>query len=338
MVRLSLFITTILILFNSEAQGLRCFDLFAKNELTATKNSVFFYAEAVDNLNTKYNNFIFKDKLLDVLAPSTAEPSFKIRTLARYRAFKLRQILKSIHQHDQFLAANSDIKSHVYAIEKIASKLEKLTFLNDESVTSTMSFSEKVTFRQAQHSLLSQGLARFLFHDEKVLSPSQTKKILNMVMIPFKDIYLRWSYALAYMPKLNGSVIPFHIIEKIAIDGYEKNKALLKPYLNSTRGKYMFNTFSAAYNWIIVGTMTVAASQLMGNMHDVYTQGQVTALQLLSPSLENSKKIADKDYANFRKQKNLEHILADFKIQYDREPFSEELAMIEELILQNHQD
>ncbi len=335
MLRLSLFITTILILFNSEAQGLRCFDIFAKHELTATKKSAFFYAEALDHLNTKYNNFLFNDSLLDVLSPTKSEASFKIRTQARYRAFKLRRILKSIYQHDQFLNANDDLKAHAYAVEKVASKLERLTFLNDESVTITMSFADKVAYRQAQHSLLAQGLARFLFHDEKVLSPSQTKKILQTIMIPFKDIYLRWSYALAYMPKLTGAVIPYSIVEKVAIDGYENNKTLLAPYINSTRGKYAFNTFSTAYNWIIAGTMTVAAGQLIGDMHEVYTQGQVAALKLLSPSFENSKKIANTDYAAIRKQKNLELILAEFKIQYEREPLTAELAMIKELIEQN---
>ncbi len=338
MVRLFLFITTILILFNSEAQGPRCYDLFAKHNLTATKSSAFFYAEALDHLNTTYNNFLFKDSLLDILSPTyptSPKSSFSTRTQARYRAFKLRRILKSIHQQDQFLSASDDIKTHTYAVEKIASKLEKLTFLNDESVTATMSIADKISYRQAQHSLLAQGLARFLFHEENFLSPSQTKRIVSTILLPFKDIYLRWSYAMAYMPKLNGSVIPYHIVEKVAIEGYESNKALLEPYLKTIQGRYAFNTFSAMYNWIIVGTLTVAASQMIGEMHQIYTQGQIAALELLSPAYENSKKTADTDYAAFRKQRNLERILADFRIQYQREPLTDELAMIKELIEQN---
>ena len=335
MIRLLLFFTTIVFLMNSEAQGLRCFDLFAQNNLSISKNSAEFYAEALDHLNSKYNQFLFQEKLSDVLNNTNPELGFKYRTQTRYRAYKLRKILKTLHQHDQFINSSDDIKTHTYAIEKIAAKLEKLTFLTDESVTATMTFSEKIAYRQAQHSLLAQGLSRFLFHDEKILKPTQIKNILNAILTPFKDIYLRWSYSLAYMPKLNGAVIPYSVIEKVAIDGYENNKVLLKPYLITTNGKYAFNTFSTAYNWLIAGTMALAIGQLSNDMRDVYTKGQVAAFELLNPSLENSKKIAETNFAEIRRQKNLEYMLVDFKIKFGREPFAEELMMIKELVQQN---
>lgn len=335
MIRWSLFITAIFFLMNSEAQGPRCFDLFAQNNLTTAKDSALFYAEALDHLNTKYNKFLFKESLLDTLNAAEVDANFNLRIQARYRAYKLRKILQNLHKHDQFVNATDEIKSHNYAIEKIAFKLEKLTFLTDETATTTMSLSEKVIYHQAQHSLLAQGLARFLFHDEKVLKPSQMRLILSAIMTPFKEVYLRWSYALAYMPKLHGAIIPYDVIEKVAVNGYEKNKGLLKPYIDSATGKYAFNTFSTAYNWLIAGSMAFAVGQLGSNMHDIYSKGQLTALELLNPSFENSKKIADKDYVAYRKQKNFEYMLIDFKNQFKREPVAEELTIIKELIEQN---
>ncbi len=327
-----LLFTTLILSISSEAQGLRCFDLFSKHSLTDSKNSVFFYAEAIDHLNAKYNKFLFKNNLSEVLAPTTDGSSFKERLKARYQAYRLAAVLQKIHQHDQFLNATADLKSHTYALEKLASRLEKLTFLTDENVLASMTFSEKIIYRQAQHSLLSQGLSRFLFHEEKVLNPSQMKTILNSIIMPFKDIYLRWTYSLAYMPKLNGAAVPFSVIEKVVIDGYQAHADVLKPYLNTTNGKYFFNTFSSGYNWLLAGTLAVSVFHLSSTMNEVYTNGQKAALELLNPTLENSKKIAHIDYLELRKKKNFENLLIDFKLKFSRDPEPEELIMIKQLI------
>lgn len=320
-----------LVTIHSEASGLRCFDLFATNQANSKKESAQFYAEALDSLNEKYNHFLFKENLADILEPKTQDAPFFERTKARYQAYKLRKTIKALFDFDTYSNRKADID--IYTLEKLAVKIEKLSFLSDESVTEKMTISEKILYRQAQHSLLSQGLAKFLFSNEPLPPPSKLKKIYKLIMTPFKDIYFRWTYALVILPKLNGATIPLEVIEKVVWEGYEQNKSLLEPYLLKTQSKYFFNIFSTSYNWIMAGTILFGVGQFVNSTYyDVYIQGQVKAEQMLSPNLEQSEKMATKDWQQYQQEKRLENFLTEFKLKYQREPTSEEMQMIQKLI------
>lgn len=319
------------ITINSEAQGLRCFDLFAQSQVASQKNSAPFYAEVIDSLNEKYNSFLFKKSLSEILAPQLNDAPFFERTVARYQAYKLRKVLKDLHEFDQYLNPRAEID--VYALEKLSVKLEKLSFLSDPSVTENMSYTDKILFRQAQHSLLSQGLKRFLFSNEPLPAPSKLKRIYKLVITPFKDIYFRWTYAVLVAPKLNGATIPFEIMEKVVWEGYENNKALLAPYLLKTQSKHFFNVFSTSYNWIMVGTLLFTVNHLaQTTYHDVYLAGREKAVQMLTPGLEHSEKIAQTDWAHFKETRRLDNYLIEFRNNYQREPTAEEMIIIKQLL------
>ena len=236
------FLLTLLLFvgLNSEAAGPRCFDFFSANTVTSARQSSAFYAEAIDQLNAKYDGFLFSEKASSVLQNGS-----------RYRAYRLKKVLKELYAFDQHVNDKAALAENHYALEKLAVKLEKLSFLNDDSVTEKMTLIEKATFRQAQHSLLAGGLAKFLFNGEPTPDPSRMKKIMQPLLSVFKDVYFRWTYAIAYMPKLNGAVIPFDVIEKVVIEGYDANHELLKPYLRTSQGKAAFNVFSSTYNWVL---------------------------------------------------------------------------------------
>lgn len=330
MLKAFFFLLLTLVTLNSEAQGLRCFDLFAQNQVTAKKDSYRFYAEAIDSLNAKYNGMLFKKNVSDILEPQLADSPFWERTSMRYRAYKLRKVLKKLHDFDQYL--NSSAEADVYSLEKISVQLEKLTFLTDESVIQKMSLSDKILYRQAQHSLLSQGLARFLFSNDPLPPPSTFKKIYTFVMIPFRDIYFRWTYAAINLPKLDGAVIPLEVLEKIAWEGVDNNRELLAKYLLKSQSKYFFNVFSVSYNWIMAGTLFVAAGHFADSAYDVYAQGQIKAQQMLEPGLEQSSKIAQTDWVQFKQKRRLENFLIEFRNEYHREPTAEEMTWINQLI------
>ncbi len=318
---------------NSEAAGLRCFDLFSVQSITNKKSAPLLYAEALDQLNEKYNLFLFKENLADILQPDFTDSTITERTVARYQAYKLRKILKQLTYHDQFLKANSESELNIYELEQIAVRLEKLSFLTDESVTRNMTKSEQILFRQAQHSLLSQGLAKFLFSEEAQPTKSKIKKVYRFIMTPFKDIYFRWTYAIAMAPKLNGSVIPYDVIEKVVWNGYDENKILLEPYLKKSLTKYYFNTFSSIYNWTMASVIIFSAGQFFNTTyHDVYLQGQVKAEQILSPNLQNSEKLAKNDWHQYKQDLRLQNAIKEFKALYQRDPNPEEISFFQQMI------
>lgn len=328
------FLSLILVFaINSQAAGPRCFDLFAENEVTTAKKSVVFYAEALDALNTKYNQFLFTENLGETLNPQLDEAGLPERTLARYRAYRLRKVLKQIYAFDQFANDNASRTEDRYALEKLAAKLEQLSFLNDDSVTKEMSFFEKITYREAQHSLLAGGLAKFLFDGEPKPTRTRFKKIMGLILVPFKDIYFRWAFALTRMPKLNGAVIPYEVIEKIVIDGYDNNKDLLEPYLRQTRFKAAFNVFSTSYNWILAGSVLIGAGTLAyTTYHHVYLPGIEHAVEMLKPMLTNANHMANIDFGQFRFDETLKNVVQAFQSKYHRLPNADELQMLQALV------
>lgn len=323
---------------NSGAVALRCSDLFALQskvslDFANAKDSAEHYAQALDVLNEKYNRFLFTNNLQESLKPDLDGLSFFEATQARYRAHRLRKTLIKLHEFDQYLNPKADREEDLYALEKVAIKLERLTFLNDRSVTQGMSLVERVDFNQARHSLLSQGMARFLFDGEPPPPPGVLRKILTPFRIALKEVYFRWVFALGYMPKLHGSAIPFEIIEKVVLEGYDQNKDLLKPYLLTARGKAFFNVFSSSYNYILAGVLAISAADLAHYAYqDVYLKGIEKAEAMVKPLNDNANQLAQTDFKASRKQKALASAVEGFKIKFHRDPTDEELQTLKALI------
>lgn len=302
---------------NSEAQ-LRCFNLFTENKVETPQ----YYAEVIDSLNLKYNNFLFEASLSEALRPDLDNKSFPQQTKARYQAFKLRRMLKTLKSSEFW---------DQYDFENFAKKLERLTFLSDLSVTKTMTLKDKTLYLQARHSLLAKGLENFLFFDSKT-SPSMKRKIFNWVMVPFKDIYLRWTYALFYMPKLNGAVLPVNIATKIAWEGLDKNQDLLKPYLRNSQFKSFFNVFSTTYNYTLVAALFIG---LPAYSYFTYTQiqekGSAQVQILFKPLVQHSEELAKTNFHVLASEKSLQYFKEEFVLKFGREPNAEELAFAQKL-------
>lgn len=318
----------------SDANGLRCTDLFnTRIEFTTAKESADHYAQAIDVLNEKYNQFLFTQNLQQSLKPDLDGLSFFKATQARYNAYRLRKTLSKLHEFDQYLNEKADRYQDIYALEKVAVKLEKLTFLNDDSVTNGMSRLEKIDFYQARHSLLSQGLARFLFDGEPPPPPGVMRKILTPFRVIFKEVYFRWVFALGYMPKMNGSAIPFEVIEKVVLEGYDQNKLLLKPYLLTSRGKAFFNVFSSSYNYILAAVLAYNAVDLGRYAYqDVYLKGIEKAEALLQPIYDNADHLAQTDFKESRQKLALQASIDGFVVKFKRQPTPEEIEILKALL------
>lgn len=323
----------------SQAQGLRCFDLFAQHvSFQKEKDPARYYAEVIDSLNTKYNRFLFQKNISDILDPDLENASILQATQARLRAHRLRKNLIKLHEFDQYLNSKADLKDDLYALEKLSAALEKITFLTDDTVTYWMDPFEKAQYRQAQHSLFAGGLARFLFSKESPPPPGVAKKILNGVLVPFKEKYLRWTYALAYMPKLNGSIIPFEIIEKVVIEGYDQKHELLKPYLVKTRAKASFNVLSAVYNVVLAGALAMNAGQLSHKVYnDVYVPGVEKAVTMVSTLLHDAEKLEKIDFKTLTQDRAFEITLERFEARKGRKPSPEEMDYLLEKYLAKKQ-
>ncbi len=302
---------------NSEAQ-LRCLNIFS----VAPPSSPLYYAEVIDSLNSKYNNFILDKNITDFMQPDLAAKSFTAQTKARYQAFKLRRLLKPLKN-----AGSWDR----YDFDNFAKKLEQITFLSDLNVTKDMSRSDRILYMQARHSLLAKGLESFLFTGTDA-TPSMKRKVFTWVMTPFKDIYSRWPFALFYMPKLNGAVLPLDLAVKVAWEGVDKNRELLKPYLLNSQFKSVFNTFSVTYNWTLVAALFIGlpAYSYLTYSH-LQEHGSEQVQMLFGPLVQHSEEMAKTDYHSIASQKSIEHFKKDFRETYGRDPNNEEMALVQKL-------
>ncbi len=307
--------------FNSEvwAQSpLRCFSLFSHSE----ENSPQFYADIVDGLNVRNNHFIFEKNLSQFVSADLENKNLPARTKARYQAFRFRRLLSEMKTAESW---------DRYDFEIFAKRLEQLTFLSDASLTKKMSLNDRILYRQARHSLLAKGLENFLFDGTKA-SLSVRQKVFNWLMIPFKDIYSRWTFAFIMMPKLHGAILPLELAERIAWEGLDANRELLAPYLKHSQFKSFFNVFSSTYNWALVGAIFVG---LPAYSYWTYTQlaerGAEQVQILFTPMLEQSKRMAETDYHQVAEEKTKTHFLEEFKLQMGRDPNQTELALINKL-------
>ena len=302
---------------NSEAQ-LRCLNIFS----VAPAGSPLYYAEVIDSLNSKYNHFILEKNITDFLQPDLTNKSWTAQTKARYRAFKLRRLLKPLRN-----AGSWDL----YDFENFSKKLEQITFLSDKSVTKEMSRNDRILYLQARHSLLTKGLESFLFTGTDA-PPSMKRKIFTWVMIPFKDIYSRWPFALLYMPKLNGALLPLDLAAKVAWEGLDKNRDLLQPYLLHSQFKSFFNTFSVTYNWTLVAALFIglpAYSYL--TYSNLQEHGSEQVQMLFGPLIQQSEEMAKEDYHTVASQKSITHFKEDFRLEYGRDPNDEEMAIAKKI-------
>ncbi len=321
--------------FGGEGSKLRCFDFFSTQTVEKIKTSAPYYAEALDSLNSKYNNFLFKDDILNIAKPDFTNLTFTENIKARYQARQLKKVLIELYHMDQF--ANSKAKAQIYDLEQIATQIEKLSFIMDDSQTKNMSVADRIAFRQVQHSLLTHGLSEFLFTKNIKISIAQKKTIKEIILAPFKKMYLRWILSPVMMPHLDGAVIPYDIIEKVIWDGYENSKELLVPYLKTTQGKYAFNVFSSSYNWLVTGfiifsTVTWIHTTTVETVA-AYDRGVANAEAMLKPALENAKSMANRDLsAEFRKDA-LQMSIEKFHEKFQRAPTDHEIEMMKQLII-----
>lgn len=322
-------------LASAQHMKLRCFDLFAEQNATSQKTSAPYYAEALDYLNSKYNNILFKDSVLDLAKPDLKNTSLLENLKARYKARKLRKVLTELHVLDQSLSPKA--KAKVYDLEKIAVQIEKLSFLMDDSQFKNMSVTDRIAFRQVQHSILTKGLSDFLFTRDIVVSTSTKSKIKDIILAPFKKVYLRWILSPVMMPHLDGAVIPYDVMEKVIWDGYESSKDLLTPYLKATQGKYAFNIFSSSYNHLLTGLIVISLTTWIHTTtietYEAYNRGVANAEAMLKPALENAKSLATKDLSTEFRNDALQISIEKFKERFQREPSSQEIEMIKQLII-----
>lgn len=314
---------------------LRCSDLFFENTFVKAKKSGPFYAEALDSLNQKYNHFIFTDNIAEISKPNLQNLSLIDNISARLKARKLNKVLKELHDFDQFL--NPRALDSVYRLEKLAAQLEKLTFIIDHSQLQNMNRTDKIAFKQVQHSLLTKGLSEFLFINNPKITEPQKQSLRSIIMAPFQRVYMRWILSPIIMPHLDGAVIPYEVMEKVVWDGYDKSKHLLAPYLKTTNGKYAFNVFSSTYNFLIVSYIVISSVNWTYNVttetYAAYNRGVANAEAMLRPSLENAKHLATKNMSEDYRSDALQISIELFKERIQREPTAEEIASIKQLII-----
>jgi hypothetical protein len=322
-------------LASSPSMKLRCFDLFAEQKATAQKTSAPYYAEALDYLNSKYNNILFKQNVLELAQPDLKNLAFSENISARYKARKLRKTLIELHALDQSL--NAKAKAKLYDLEKIAVQIEKLSFLMDDSQIKNMSVADRIAFRQVQHSVLTKGLSEFLFTRGTEVSTSTRAKIKDILLAPFKKVYLRWLVSPIMMPHLDGTVIPYEVIEKVVWEGYENSKEDIAPYLKTAQGKFAFNVFSTGYNYLLTGLVIVSAVTWIHTTtvetYEAYNRGVANAEAMLKPALENAKSLATKDLSAEFRNDALQISIEKFKERFQRDPVDQEIEMIKQLIL-----
>lgn len=322
-------------LASAQHMKLRCFDLFAEQPAESAKSSSGYYAEALDFLNTKYNHFLFKENATAIVRPDLQNLSLLENFRARYQARKLKKILIQLHGLDQSLSPKA--KAKVYDLEKIATQIEKLTFLMDDSQLKTMSASDRIAFRQVQHSILAKGLSEFLFTRGTDISVAQKSKIKAIILAPFKKIYLRWILSPVMMPHLDGATIPYSVIEKVVWDGYDNSKQLLAPYLEKTYGKYAFNVFSSSYNFIFTTVIMISAINWVHTAtvetYLAYNRGVANAEAMLKPALENAKSLATKDLSAEYRTDTLQISIEKFKERLQRDPTVQEVEILKQLII-----
>ncbi len=280
-------------------------------------------AAILDYLNLKFNKFMFSDSVMDRMDPKTSDLAFASRTKARYQAFKLKRILKEL----------TDTSTEKYELDNLAKRLVDLTFLSDPTVTKEMSFNDKKLYRQAQMSIIRNGLERFLFNDKPV-PPTLKRKIFNLVLVPFKQQYFRWTMAFIYMPKLNGIVMPYELAAKIAWYGLDANRDALKPYVKTILGKSYFNVFSSVYNWSLVTALFVGLPT-----YGVYKWDQWSeeGFQKVRPALEqmhqNSNEMATPGYADKKAEEIAYKLFADgFEVNHKRKPNATEQQLMHDIV------
>ena len=337
---LKLFVSFILVFstIHSEAAPPRCGHLYSGNSVASVlraNDSSIFYAEALDELNAKYNSFLFKESALKIVNPDLQDLTLLENIRARYRARKLRKILIQLHDYDQYLDVKA--KSNTYALEKIAVNLEKLTFLMDESVVKSLASSDRAIYRQLQHSLLSQGLSQFLFTKDLALPQSQIKTIISKIMTPFKKIYLRWLLSPVMMPHLDGAVIPYEVIEKVIWQGYENSREDLAPYLKTIRGKNSFNVFASTYNWMVAAMILSSTVSWVYTTsiesYSAYTQGEIRATQTLETANKSADVLANKNLSKEYFEDTLKKSIEIYREKRGKDPSAQEVEMLKQLVI-----
>ncbi len=297
---------------NSEAQ-LRCFNLFTTEEIGTSK----YYATVMDALNEKYNNFLFNENFAEKLENNFENKSFTAQTKARYQTFKLRRALKTLKSVGAW---------DRYDFDNFSRRLEQLTFLTDLSLLKDMSRQDKILYSQARHSLISKGLEEFLFSGSKA-PESVKKKAFNWFMVGLNEVS-RWSFALLYMPKLDGSLMPIDVAAKIAWEGLDNNRQLLEPYKKHSQFKSYFNIFSSTYNWAVVGAIFIALPAYgYLTFKDLQETGNQQAAALFTPLLAHAEQMAKTDYHQTALTMETEHFKEEVQLQLGREPDEREMAI-----------
>ena len=311
----------LMIQISSQAETLRCFDFFATHE----KGTIQYNAEFLDSLNQQNNQMLFSQSVLSSLQvdKNSAKNYFDL-TQKRWTAFKLRRAVKQLNESGDW---------DRYDFDHFSKKLERFAFLMDESVPAKLSSKDRVLFLQAQHSLLSQGLEKFFFDTATYQNRSMRKKFFDAVMTPFNMVYMRWTTAWMIMPKLNGSVVPLELAQKIAWDGLDAHREELSKYRLNAEFKKTFNVFSVVYNWSVVTAVFVGLPVYAHFVYqDLVQKGNAQVQQIMAPLMEQSQKAAETDYQKVASEKMKANMLELFRMKYQREPNADELKLIDIIV------
>jgi hypothetical protein len=313
---------------NSEAQ-LRCFNLFESKQS---------YAQVIDSINSENKNKIFQTELSSFFDSDKRNVNYFEKYKMWRRDSKLSKQLKQLKNAGDWSQ---------YDFDNFTKNLLKLSFLSDSNAMTEMTQSEKIIYLSARQKVLSEGLRKFFFQ-ERTTPISIKRKIFEIIMVPFQDIYMRWTMAPFYMPKLNGPGITMLDAQKLLWDGLENSPEIIQKYSLSTEGKdllfylkifstpeakFYFNRASSMYNWGLLTALLVGPSlYFYSTVERLQDDGNRHAAELIAPMLNHSKEIANTDYHQLAAEKDLTNMIENFKLQFGRDPSPHELEFIKKVI------
>jgi len=307
--------------------------LFSVNENTYSRGTVESLTQKIDQMNEDVNSTLFSKSLLEVFNKQEyAKSSFK-GLFKKYLVFKLNRTLKNINGMDQNV--NPDAEINKYELDILVDRLLKYSFLSDSEQIKQLSIPDRAIFLSAQRAALSKGLENYLSKDTRFKKESKFK-ILSYLLIPFKDEYLRWSYALLMAPKLKGSVLPMALAQDILINGIEKNRDALKPYIKTTYGKYAFNKLSSFYNWFIVISLASIIPVGVYKYNEAVETGQKQAVMMLQKIADSTHKSAQTDFKLLEFDLYREQLVYNLEIKKNRKLTADELSVVDKYVAKKY--
>lgn len=290
--------------FHSQA-GLSC------NQAGSTKISMDLirHADFLDDLNAKANGLALGKPIAKTLIQGTRGKSGlgKIRTALQIR--KLRKYLETIPV---------DKNIDRVELQELAIKLEKIAFLINDKFFEKLNYTDKLKIHDIRQSIFYHGLEKYL--GDRIVESSKLGKAWRLVKLILR-------------PQVLKSFTPEDLAFKVAVEGYEANKNLMREHGLSITGKKGANLLLTSYSVYLL--MAVVIIPLGSNAIGTYTAamvGKENAIQNATQMADDSKKMADKktiDDSTYNR--NLQLSVEKFTAINGREPVGLELELYKAL-------